>query len=153
MSNVRHRSTPMSKRGKEYERVVALITQAFDRSAKVEIGKWVTGPDGRRELDVLISSASEGQHLRLLIECKDFNPRTTGPVGIGYVDALDSKRHDVGATTAILCCNAGFTREAVRKATRVSIGLIAVIKKGDSRLRHRVVDEVFYRKVRITESR
>ena len=143
----------MSKRGKEYERVVATITQAFDPSARVETGKWVIGPDGRRELDVLISNSLEGHDFRLLIECKDFNPRTTGPVGIGYVDALDSKRHDVGATSAILCCNAGFTREAIRKATRVGIGLIAVMKTGDSRLRHRVVDEVFFRKVRITGSR
>ena len=142
----------MSKRGKEYERVVAAIAQAFDQRAKVETGKWVTGPDGRRELDVLISSWSEDPNLRILIECKDFNPRTTGPVGIGYVDALDSKRNDVGASNAFLCCNAGFTREAVRKAIRVGIGLIAVMKKGDSRLRHRLIDEAFYRKVRITGS-
>ena len=139
----------MSKQGKPYERVVAAVLQAFDPSATVSQGKWVTGPDGRRELDVLIQGTIEGKPTKGLVECKDFNPKTTGPVGIGFVDALDSKRRDLHADFAMLCSNAGFTADAVRKAKRVGIAVAGVLKKGDPRLRFSVIDEIYTRKVRL----
>lgn len=142
----------MAKLGREYETVVASVFQSFDQSAKVERGKWVLGPDGRRELDVVISGFVGNQFRTAIIECKDFAPNTTGAVGIAHVDALDSKRRDLQASDAIMCCNAGFTADASRKASRVGIGLIGVLKKGDPRLRHKVVDTVYFRKVRLVSS-
>lgn len=139
----------MSKQGRSYERVVALVMQAFDPCATVSQGKWIIGPDGRRELDVLIEGTAGGIPVKGLVECKDFNPRTTGPVGIAYLDALDSKRHDLNATFALLCSNAGFTADAIRKARRVGICLLGVMRKGDPRLRFSVIDEVYTRKVRV----
>jgi hypothetical protein len=140
------------KQGREYEKVVADIVREFDPNVKVTQGKWVVGPDGRRELDVLIEGTAGGCPTKGIIECKDFNPQTTGPVGIKYVDALDSKRHDVGAQFSLICSNAGFTSDAIRKAKRVRIGLISVMRKGDRRLRFAVVEEIYTRKVRFVSA-
>jgi len=139
----------MAKRGRQYEQVVAAVLLAFDPHASVTQGKWVVGPDGRRELDVLVEGTADGRPTKGIVECKDFNPKKTGPVGIAYVDALDSKRRDLGADFSLICSNAGFTGDAIRKAKRVGIGLISVMRKGDSRVRFAVVDEVYARRVRI----
>jgi len=139
----------VSKQGKPYEEAVAAVLQAFDRSAKISQGKWVIGPDGRRELDVTVEGLLNGQPRSMLVECKDFNPRTTGPVGIAYLDALDSKRRDLNMDFALLCSNAGFTVDAIRKAKRVNIGLASIIRKGDPRVRFTVKDETYLRNVRV----
>lgn len=98
-------------------------------------------------MDVVIEGAAEGHPTKGVIECKDFNPKTTGPVGINYVDALESKRHDVGAQFSMICSNAGFTADAIRKAKRVNIGLVSVMRKGDHRVRFAVVEEIYSRKL------
>jgi hypothetical protein len=109
----------------------------------------VIGPDGRRELDVLIEGSVEGIQRRVLVECKDFNPKSTGPVGIGLVDALDSKSRDLAADVSFLCSNAGFTADAIRKAKRVGIGLIGVLKERDHRVRIQVREEIYIRRVTV----
>src|SRR2546427_10431949 len=119
------------KRGKPFERVVKEVLSTLDPRSVVRQGQWVTGPDGRRELDVLIEGSVEGVRRRVLVECKDFNPNTTGPVGIRFVDALESKRRDLAADVSFICSNAGFTTDAIRKAKRVGIGLIAVLRERD----------------------
>lgn len=139
----------MSKRGRPYERVVAEILKAMDPGASVHHGHWILGPDGRRELDVYIEGTADGQRRQVLVECKDFNPKTTGPVGIGYLDALESKRRDLGIDVCFMCSNAGFTSDAISKAKRVSIGLIAVMRKDDKRMRFAVAEELYTRKVKV----
>jgi hypothetical protein len=123
------------KRGTLYEHVVAKVLKSMDPGASVERGVWVEGPDGRRELDVFISGMTDGRHRRVLVECKDFDPKTSGPIGIAYVDALESKRRDLDVDVSLICSNAGFTADAASKARRVGIGLMAVMKKGDRRIR------------------
>jgi Restriction endonuclease len=125
----------------------------MDPKAIVRQGQWVHGPDGRRELDVVVTGLVDGRLLSLIVECKDFNPKTTGPVGIAYIDALVSKKADLRADVAIVCSNAGFTSDAIRKAKRVGIGLIAVLRKGDSRIRFQAVDEIYIRRVTIDSLR
>lgn len=44
---------------------------------------------------------------------------------------------------------AGFTADAIRKAKRVGIGLIAVFKEGDKRVRFEVNEEIYLRRVRV----
>ena len=44
----------MAKRGSEYEQIVGSIRRALDPGATVEVGKWVKGPDGRRDRDVRV---------------------------------------------------------------------------------------------------
>ncbi len=139
------------KKGTPFEHVVAEVLRAMDPGATVQHGQWVQGPDGHRELDVHIIGTYQGQQRRVLIECKDFSPTSTGPVGIGHVDALESKTRDLGFHFAAVCSNAGFTEGAVRKASRVGIGLISVMKKGDERIRFAVSEEIYTRKIRVTD--
>ena len=120
----------MRKKGTDYEIVVSEIAQGFNPKANVEQGKWVTGPDGRRDMDVTITGTINEEQKKILIECKDYNPNSTGKVGIEIVDALESKARDLSMDYSLICSNAGFTENAIRKASRVGIGLISVIKKG-----------------------
>jgi hypothetical protein len=115
----------------------------------VRQGEWVVGPDGRRELDVFVEGTVDGVPRRVLVECKDFNPRTTGPVGIGFVDALESKGRDLIVDVSFICSNAGFTADAVRKAKRVGIGLIGVLEEKDQRIRFQVREEIYIRRVKV----
>lgn len=139
----------VSKKGRPFERVVAEVIKVMDPKASVRQGEWVIGPDGRREMDVLITGTADGQERTVVIECKDFDPKRTGPVGIGYVDALESKRRDVNVHVALICSNAGFTADATRKARRVGIGLIGVMRKGDKRIRILVPEELYTRRIKV----
>jgi hypothetical protein len=137
------------RRGTPYEQVVEEIAKAMDPSSKVERGQWVEGPDGLRELDVRIIGAFEGEVRKILIECKDYDPGSTGRVGIGEVDALESKRRDLGFQRSAICSNAGFTGGALRKANRTGIGLISALKEGDERIRFSVDVELYTRQIEV----
>lgn len=139
----------MTKLGRSYEQVVGDVVKQFDPSADVRIGEWVKGPDGLREIDVLITGTVVGVTRRVLIECKDYNSRKRR-IGIGVVDATDSKRRDVGADFTLLCSNAGFSKDAMRKARRVGIGLVGVLKEADPRIRYKVFDEIYIRRVNLS---
>jgi hypothetical protein len=123
--------------------------RVMDPSSSVREGEWVEGPDGRRDRDVFVEGTVSGALLRVLIECKDFDPQTTGPVGIAFIDALESKRHDVICDVAILCSNAGFTADALRKAARVGIGTISVMRQGDQRVRFAVHERIYSRLLKV----
>jgi hypothetical protein len=141
----------LPKQGRDYEEAVCDLFRGFNPHAQVTPGVWVDGPDGRRELDIyVVDTLGEGT-VRGVVECKDFNPATTGPVGIGYVDALESKRRDLQVDWALMCSNAGFTADAASKAKRVGIGLIGAARMGDDRIRFRIVDDIYIRHIRIKE--
>lgn len=139
----------MTKPGRLYEQVVAEVLRAMDANASVEQGRWVQGPDGRRDMDVFVEGTADGQSRSVLIKCKDFNPKKTGPVGIAYVDALESKSRDLAVDVSFICSNGGFTKNAISKAKRVGIGLMSVMRKGDRRVRFGVMEECYTRRVRI----
>ena len=141
------------KAGRPYEEAVRDLCRAIFPKAKIESGVWVTGPDGRRELDIDIWETVSDQLLHVMIECKDFNRESTGPVGISYIDALDSKSRDLGLHSAFICSNAGYTSDAVRKAKRLGIGLLGATRQGDARIRFALQEEVYIRHVRIAECR
>jgi hypothetical protein len=136
--------------GRAYQDLVATIAKAFDSTAAVEAGKWVEGPDGRLDMDVSIEGRMNGRSVRIVIECKDFDLRKTGPVGRPIVDALDSKRHDLNVDAAFICSNSGFTEDALRKARRKGIGMISVLAKGDNRVKAVIESEIYFRKVTIS---
>lgn len=121
----------MSKAGESYQELVAAVRRALDPGAQVIAGRWISGPDGRRDRDVWVKGTISGQAQRILIECKDWRCR----VGIGVVDALDSKRRDLDATVAAIYSNSGFTKPAIRKARRVGIQLAVALKSGDPTVR------------------
>src|SRR5439155_19308218 len=99
------------KRGKPFERVVKEVLSTLDPRSVVRQGQ--AGPDGRRELDVLIEGSVEGVRRRDLVECKDFNPNTTGPAGIRFVEALEPKSRDLTADVSFMCSNAGFKTDSI----------------------------------------
>jgi hypothetical protein len=137
------------KRGRPFEEAVAEVVRAIDPRATVRQGEWIEGPDGRRDRDVFISGTVGGAQYNALVECKDYSRHTTGPVGIGVVDALDSKRRDLKVNIAIICSNAGFTKPAARKAARVGIVLIGAFRESDERIRHQLIDQVYFRRLKI----
>ncbi|TIV22900.1 MAG: hypothetical protein E5V74_04245 [Mesorhizobium sp.] len=139
----------MTKLGRPYEQVVGDVVKQFDPSAEVKVGEWVEGPDGLREIDVLITGTVNGATRQVLIECKDYDSRKRR-IGIGVVDATDSKRRDLGVDVTLLCSNAGFSKDAMRKARRVGIGLIGVLKEADPRIRYKVFDEIYIRRVNLS---
>ena len=121
----------MAKAGDEYQEIVGAVQRALDPGADVRVGVWVAGPDGRRDLDVEVRGTLNGAPYFTQVECKDWSD----PVGIAVVDALDSKRRDMGADSAILFSNSGFTEPALRKASRVGIGLASALRANDKRVR------------------
>jgi len=141
--------TTRTKRGRAFEECVAAVVQAIDPQAIVRQGTWIDGPDGRRDRDVSIEGTVDDVPYSALIECKDYDRTTTGPVGIAVVDALDSKRRDCASDIAIICSNAGFTDPAIRKAQRVGIVLIGVFRQDDGRIRHQLFDHVYFRRLKI----
>lgn len=136
----------MSKLGTQFELVVSDVLRELDPGATVRQGEWIEGPDGRRDLDVIIEGAVGGVVRRIQIECKDYNP-VRGPIGIGLIDALESKHRDLKMDVSLLCSNAGFSGPAIRKAKRSNIGLIGVLRKNDPRIRYRIFDSFFVRRV------
>lgn len=132
------------KKGTAFELVVRDISKAISPASIVLHGKWLNGPDGRRDCDVYINSTINGKPNKLLIECKDYKK----PVGVSFIDALDSKRHDLDIDGAIICSNSGFTKAALSKAERKGIGLIAVLKSGDTRIRYKLLDNIYIRHVK-----
>lgn len=133
--------------GSEYQDLVALVAKSFDSETEVKTGEWVRGPDGRLDMDVSIRGNIDGKSILVVIECKDY--KKTRPVGRGIVDALDSKRQDLQADIAIICSNAGFTRDALNKCRRKDIGAISVISQGDKRVKAIIEKEIYFRKVKL----
>ena len=139
---------PMRKpAGRAYQELVAAMAKAFDPDADIQVGEWIEGPDGRLDMDVLIRGSVDGKPTRVVIECKDFDLTKTGKVGRPFMDALDSKRQDLGVDAAFICSNSGFTEDALNKARRKGIGAISVLSSGDERVKVVIEKEIYFRKV------
>jgi hypothetical protein len=121
----------MAKLGKLDENLVAQIARALHPGAAVEIGEWIDGPDGAREVDVSVRGYIDGKQTFILIECKDWKK----DVGIEEIDALDSKRHDVGADITMIVSNGGFTAPALLKAQRKEIMCFSALAEGNDIVR------------------
>ena len=83
------------------------------------------------------------------IECKDWSD----PVGIAVVDALDSKRRDIGADRSIIFSNSGFTNPALLKAARVGIELASALRAGDSKVRLEIHKRVVAKRLSVDNIR
>lgn len=131
----------MGKPGDDYQDVVGAVQRALDSGSQVDVGVWVEGPDGRRDMDVAVRGTKEGKPHLTLIKCKDWRV----PVGIAVMDSLDSKRKDLGASAAVVFSNSGFTEDAQRKAARIGISLAAALKAGDPRVKVKLWKEFIAR--------
>jgi hypothetical protein len=139
----------LGKKGTAFERAVADIVESFGNVTDLKQGSWVEGPDGRRDRDVSFCATAGPRIFKVLIECKDYNPKSMGKIGIELVDALESKRRDLGVDVAMICSNAGFSEPALRKALRVGISTIGAVRMGDERVRFSINDAIYFRKVTV----
>jgi hypothetical protein len=134
-----------NKQGRSYQKLVGYVVKAFDQNASVTEEVKIEGPDGWRDMDVFVEGTIDGAPYKLLIECKDYSLKKTGKVGIGIVDALDSKRNDMGVNGAMIFSNSGFSKDAKRKAKRKRIGLFSALKAEDPRVKVVIEEEVYSR--------
>lgn len=124
--------SPRSRRaGAPYEDAICELFCQFDPTAEIHAGVWVEGPDGRRELDIDIIQNHGDRWVRGVVECKDFNPATTGPVGIAYVGQLDSKRRTAATVSAPL--SAGSCFDFLAEPDLCGFSGVFVIGEGGSR--------------------
>jgi Restriction endonuclease len=137
----------MAKLGKPYENLVALVAKALHQGATVDVGQWLEGPDGTREIDVSVRGQIDEKETFILVECKDWKKN----VGIAEIDALDSKRRDLGADKTLIVSNSGFTARALRKAERKGIMCVSALAAGDDIVRFVVNREFFAKKLSVEQ--
>ena len=148
-ASIRQVSLEVAKIGKPYEGLAGLVAVALHPTASIEVSEWVEGPDGAREIDVSMRGEIDGKHAFILIECKDWKK----DVGIAEIDALDSKRGDVGADKTIIVSNSGFTKPALRKAQRVGIMCVSALVHGSDIVRFVLYREFVAKKLSVERFR
>lgn len=115
--------------------------ESLDPGSAVKTEQWIAGPDGRRDMDVEVRGKIAGEPHFILVECKDH----TRPIGIGLVDAFESKIRDLEPNRAIMFSNSGFTRDALKKANRVGIEMASAMKAQDDTVKIEVHRELIAR--------
>lgn len=112
----------MPKDGAAFESLTAEIFEALRNDhnyESVEKNVLLSGPDGDREIDVLLKGKVGPFDCITIVECKDYNKN----VDVTKIDALHSKMLDVGANKAVLVARKGFSKGAIMKAKRLNISL------------------------------
>lgn len=128
----------MAKAGDNYRELVGMVMTALDPNSAVKTEQWITGPDGERDMDVEVRGTLNGVQHFILVECKDH----ARPIGIGIIDAFESKIRDLKPDRAIVFSNSGFTRDALRKGSRVGIEMASAMKAMDNTVKLAVLREV-----------
>jgi len=86
---------------------------------KIERNVKIEGPDGKREIDILITYLTNNIEHKTIIECKDYKR----PLTIEKLDAIASKMKDVKANKAIMVTRSGYSKQSKSKAKRLNIDL------------------------------
>lgn len=123
--------------GKPYESMVHLVYSSLckdERLTFVEKNIRLAGPDGDRQIDVLVKHIHAGIEYMTVIECRDFSQKLT----VSHVDAFASVISDIKASKGIMVSRKGFSKTAIQKANRLGIGL-CVVDSADAVLRKHVV--------------
>ncbi|HEX5445181.1 MAG TPA: restriction endonuclease [Pirellulales bacterium] len=137
----------MVKAGKAYNELAQMMAAALEPKATVKMGQWIEGPDGKREVDVEVRGSPDEQAFFLLIECKDWK----APVDIEEIDKLDSKRKDLSADRIMICSNSGFTKKALRKASRLGIDAVSVLACGNELVKLRLTREYVAKRLSVDQ--
>lgn len=136
----------MAKAGDEYRELVGTVMAALDAGSAVKTEQWITGPDGERDMDVEVRGTLDGAPHFILVECKDH----ARPIGIGFIDAFESKIRDLKPARASMFSNSGFTRDALKKAHRVGIGMASAMKAKDDTVKIQFHSEVIARRLTLS---
>ena len=113
------------KEGTQFEHLaheVFTILSKDKEHEKVEHDINIEGPDGPRQIDVLITGSVGPFEVKTIVECKDYNKN----VNVTAIDALYSKLLDVNAQKAVLVARKGFSNGAKKKAKRLGISLCTI---------------------------
>lgn len=124
--------------GKAYEAMVFWVYTALcsdERLTSVERDVKIAGPDGLRQIDVLVKHEHAGVAYTTIIECRDY----AGKLSVTHLDAFVSKLIDIKASKGILVSRKGFSKTAVQKASRLGIGL-CVVDSADTILKQLVIE-------------
>jgi hypothetical protein len=135
-------------RDDRYRSLVADVIHAMEPNAFITVGGAVVGPDGARNVDVQVWSADR-QGGPAIIDVIDHSDGT--PVDIDALDHAESKRRDLAVRAALISSNSGFTREAISKAKRTGVGLITVLREGDTRASV-IEEEVYLRTIQLKKA-
>ena len=136
----------MAKAGDTYREMVGKVMATLDPNSAVKTEQWITGPDGERDMDVEVRGKLGNVPHFVLVECKDH----ARPIGIGYVDAFESKLRDLKPDRAIMFSNSGFTRDALKKASRVGIEMASAMKARNDTIKIQVHRELVARRLVLT---
>ncbi len=113
------------KQGTQFEHLaleVFTILSKDKEHEKIEHDVNLMGPDGPRQIDVLISGSVGPFEVKTIVECKDYNKN----INVTAIDALYSKLLDVNAQKAVLVARKGFSSGAKKKAKRLGISLCTI---------------------------
>jgi hypothetical protein len=132
----------------QYRDLVAEVIHILEPKAYISVAGAILGPDGARTVDIQFWPVSGGSRGPVIIDVVDSSDGK--PVGIAAVDAAESKRRDVRANAMLLCSSTGFEPPAIRKAKRANIGLISVLKQGEKRIKGKIEEEIYLRKIDVT---
>jgi restriction endonuclease Mrr len=111
--------------GKEYEKMVMSVYSTLcskEIFSEVSHNVLLDGPDGPRQIDVLVVHEHAKVKYTTIIECKDYR----GKINVTHVDSFTSKLLDVKASKGILVCRNGFSKTALQKARRLGIELCLI---------------------------
>jgi len=133
----------MAKAGDAYRELVGTVMTALDTDSAVKTEQWITGPDGERDMDVEVRGMLNGVPQFILVECKDH----ARAIGIGFIDAFESKIRDLKPDRSIMFSNSGFTRGALKKANRVGIEMASAMKAKDETVKNKIHHEVVARRL------
>ncbi|HEL4831692.1 restriction endonuclease [Stenotrophomonas sp. C4297] len=126
-----------NKDGKAYESMVHFVYSSLCKDEKltsVAMNVLLAGPDGDRQIDVLVKHTHAGIQYVTAIECRDYAAKLT----VSHVDAFASVVTDIKASRGVLVSRKGFSKTAIQKANRLGIGL-CVVDNADAVLKGLVV--------------
>lgn len=108
------------RKGREFEKLVAEIEQAFAGSTAI-IKRNDRIPDKEtgtlREIDISIRARVGSMDLLTIVECRNRNQKADAR----WIEELDGKRTSVGANKVVAVSSSGFTDEAITKANNRNI--------------------------------
>lgn len=109
---------------RKFEKLVAGIHKTKEQGAEVVFDDKVVGKrtGEARQIDVSVRFQHGFYEYLMIIECKDYKKR----VSVDKVEALRTKREDVGADKAIMVSPHGFQKGAVKAAKAYDIELFTL---------------------------
>jgi len=120
----------MPRRGRDFEKLVALVERAIHAVQGATVRSPVMLPDrdtgGLREIDVLIEFRHAHLDLRVAVECREWNAK----IGTPAIEAFWSKCLTTGIDQGIFVSKSGFTAGALKKAAAYKIRCLTLEDAG-----------------------